>query len=142
MTPTARLGNCITIKMLSRRYNNKFNEVIEGTIQFIVGTMYVLSPMKSTVPDQQEYKTLILKSNISNSEDVARYSVRDVIYSANSDTTSIKLPVTPPAWGMYSTAKAIEVKRWSVGGTIMDVGTNKKDLTVRASNMILGTQYR
>ena len=113
------------IKMLSRRYNNKFNEVIEGTIQFIVGTMYVLSPMESTVPDQQGYKTLILKSNISNSEDVARYAVGDVIYSANSGTTSIKLPVTPPAWSMYSTAKAIEVKSWSVGGSTMNVGTNK-----------------
>lgn len=104
------------IKMLTRKYSNKFNELIEGTIQFIVGTMYVLSPVRDTVPDQQKYITLILHSGVSDEGDKKRYFLDDVIYCIPTSISSFKLPTTPPEWSAYAKANGKEINKWAYCG--------------------------
>lgn len=101
------------IKMLSRKYTNKFNELIEGTIQFVVGTMYVLSSSTNSVPEQEKYRTLILRAN-KDENTMKKYSLRDVIYAIPYGQTTITLPPTPPDWSMYTTAFADEVTYWKI----------------------------
>ena len=47
------------IKVLTRNYTSKFNEIIEGTIQFVVGTIYTMKSPKAQ-PEQKKYVPMFL----------------------------------------------------------------------------------
>ena len=97
------------IKMLTRTYNNKFNELITGTIQFIVGTMYVLSSPLKKEPEQKKYKVLILDPNTTSNE----FPLDKVYFMIEDGASKFLPPTTPPEWLRYSLAKNKHVEKWS-----------------------------
>lgn len=114
------------IKILTRKYTNKFNELIEGSIQFIVGTIYVIKSLKAQ-PDQKEYVPVTLMCGqvrttseqindiSSETEDAKRkYALGDVVYTIESKEERIGMPDMPPLWGAYSTYTGYMLSNWKI----------------------------
>lgn len=114
--------NCY-LKTLTRKYSNTYNEIIEGRLQLIVGTMYVLStPTPNTLDNVKTYRAVILKSNISGT-DASRYTLEDVVYSIETDEGTIQLPETPSAWEEYKLNTNKKVSTWSSSSIVTDTHT-------------------
>lgn len=116
------------IKMLTRKYDNKFNELITGTIQFVVGTMYVLSsPSKQTI-EQKKYRLVLLEPTTDTSGDffnsLKRYGVKRTFLVMGEGVNTLIMPAMPPAWAAF--AGEMKYKLW--GWKITDSPSREKEV--------------
>ena len=107
------------IKMLTRNYTSKYNELIEGSIQFIVGTIYTMKSPKAQ-PEQRTYIPLFLDCGVNGETEEqtkelrTKYALNGIVYTVESRNGTINLPDMPPLWGGYSTYKGLMLKKWTL----------------------------
>ena len=118
------------IKTFTRKYSNKFNDLIEGSFVFVVGTMHVLSSNIHRTPVTKTYSVVILKSSTSDDPDHT-LGDDDVVYMVNGN--NLILPDMPPSWTKYADYMNISLTGWKktrttttiepIGGTCSFTGS-------------------
>ena len=100
------------IRMLSRTFSNDYNEIILGTMQFIVGTMHVLKSNITVYPTQVGYSYTTLDPNPDNNDDGKKFGLTEV-YLVLSEEVPIA-PYSPISWYSYSQYIDKTVTGWEI----------------------------
>lgn len=122
------------IKMLTRTYNSRFNELITGTIQIIVGTMYVLSsPTNKSITsiEQEKYRTILLDPGLATS--YTKYNLKPVVFILDNNDRHIIGPELPSAWRKFASEEKYRLNRWFADGIHYSI--NQTGLLPQASNV-------
>lgn len=106
------------IKVLSRRYTNDYNELISGSIQFVVGTTHVLSgsmELQPTLESEKQNRTILLKIDPSqiNLATEKKYGLSRVIYTMKK-TGGFVFPDMPPQWSLYANFEGKHIVSWTM----------------------------
>ena len=122
------------IRTFTRRYTNKFNELIEGSMTFIVGTMHVLSSNIRQMPEvKSDYYTVILKSADEEGHDTVLGDT-DVIYTT--DGNALILPDMPPKWSLYADNISKYLAGWKRPSTNTTLGVGLQ-VTLSSTTTVL-----
>ena len=109
------------IKVLSRKFTNTYNELITGSIQFIVGTTHVLSgsmQLQPTLPPSKQYRTIILTARTTvSANDVKKYGMNDVVYTMKKNTPLI-YPDMPSQWSLYELNEGKHLSKWTIAAGV------------------------